>query len=308
MRRRPSRDAGDRVFDGVRPLLRRGPERPLPLLNLGAHVCRNHRLTGDSCHVTAVIAKTLRASTRGPGRRRGRSGSRRACGLGDPAAGPDRREVADGGRAPPRCGGPRPPARRCRGRRATRPGERSLVGAATAASWSVHTSQVMSCSPSASSGRAAALVTAVGAEPLGRRAGGEVGGGGRVVEHHHPAAVAGEGERVAEPRRGGALHRHPRADVGVAGGAGRAGRSHAGRAPRRGRRRRRPTSTSAQPVAGALEEVEGQVVEQLVGEHHDRAVGHRRGQVGHATRTPSPCRSIRSACSSRWAADRSTST
>ena len=85
-------------------------------------------------------------------------------GLGDAAAGLDRLEVADGGSLAARSLGPPPPARRCRGPAASRPGSRR---APAAGSWSTGTSQVMSCSPRSLERVPAALVAAVGPQPLG---------------------------------------------------------------------------------------------------------------------------------------------
>ena len=134
-------------------------------------------------------------------------------------------------------------------------------------------------------GRTTPLVAPVGAQPLGLWAGGELGSGGGVVEGHHAPAWAGQGEGVAQPRCCGGLHR----DAGTGCGAG-ASRQRAASSAAGDEHLDEGVAGEVHPhvgpaIGGALDEVDREVVEQLVGQHRGRAVGPdfgRGGQIGSA--------------------------
>ena len=260
-------------------------------------------------------------------------GVEQGLGLGDAAAGGEGGEVRVGAAGPPRGGAP--------STRSSMPHARShsawamsTVGGRTSASWSTATSQVTSWRR----GRRAARRPGrgpVGAEPLRRRAGGQVGGGGGVVDRHRAAAGLGHRQGVAQPGAGRRLERDP-APSAAAGASGRAGgaarrpgapSARPGRPPspaRRGRgrpgpRTRRRSRRSARPKgrlssSSLASTTAGPGHAGQVGQAHaDRARSAPRdrasvsGSTGAKARAGSSSRR-RSRRRRRWAADRSTST
>ena len=183
--------------------------------------------------------------------------------------------------------------------RATRPGETSTHEPEPGAAGGVDagtragTSKVMSWSPGAASGDAAALVVPVGAQPPDCAPLDQLGRGGGVVDHDQhdrdAATVAHARSHVGEPVGTGSARRRP-----APGRRRRRGRLRPparrprARAPRRSVAVGDPTRTSHPSVGASLDDPEREVVEQLVGDDH--AGERHRGELVERGRRSGPSR------------------